>query len=371
MYSELCIKKETDMKYGFTQQYAVRPKTKINDDILNSIEMTKACKEAYEKLSEGDDKPFFFVQELKFGDKYPATDGTIFTKDFMQSYISKLEEKPIPGSAFGHVANEKNWTGERASNEVYLVGAKIINDDTAQLKMYVSKDMVEHEYAKLKKEIQAGLLSTSIYSYAKFEISEEGDVTSMKAVESMSGERNDIVEWNMTGMHSGMIATSQKAVVEDNKNEGDTIMELEKAIEVITTSAQKVGSDKAQLAEKLGLGDIIATDEMKEKVSKFDTLSQKYGELETVLADMETFQKDNFEVVRDVALKEAYSSEEAIMFAKDLIGDEPMTKEQIKQKIEDINKMPTMQKVLSGALNGRQVDTGTEDKDSSGKVFIW
>ena len=27
MYSELCIKK-TDMKYGFTQQYAVRPKTK-------------------------------------------------------------------------------------------------------------------------------------------------------------------------------------------------------------------------------------------------------------------------------------------------------------------------------------------------------
>ena len=371
MYSELCIKKETDMKYGFTQQYAVRPKTEINDDILNSIEMTKACKEAYEKLSEGDDKPFFFVQELKFGDKYPATDGTIFTKDFMQSYISKLEEKPIPGSAFGHVAREKNWKLERASNEVYLVGAKIINDDTAQLKMYVSRDVPEYEYNKLKKEIKAGLLSTSLHSYAKFEVSEKGGVTSMRAVESMSGERNDIVEWNMTGMHSGMIATSQKAVVEDNKNEGDTIMELEKAIEVITTSAQKVGSDKAQLAEKLGLGDIIATDEMKEKVSKFDTLSQKYGELETVLADMETFQKDNFEVVRDVVLKEAYSSEEAIMFAKDLIGDEPMTKEQIKQKIEDINKMPTMQKVLSGALNGRQVDTGTEDKDSSGKVFIW
>ena len=59
-------------------------------------------------------------------------------------------------------------------------------------------------------------------------------------------------------------------------------------------------------------------------------------------------------MVRDVVLKEAYSSEEAIMFAKDLIGDEPMTKEQIKL-IEDTNKMPTMQKVLSGALNGRQV----------------
>jgi len=40
---------------------------------------------------------------------------------------------------------------------VYLVGAKIINDDTAQLKMYVSRDVPEYEYNKLKKEIKAGL----------------------------------------------------------------------------------------------------------------------------------------------------------------------------------------------------------------------
>ena len=73
----------------------------------------------------------------------------LFSQKTLCKVILASEEKPIP-SAFGHVSM-KNWTGEELLMKCIL-WVQDYKDDTAQLKIYVSKDMVEHEYAKLKKK---------------------------------------------------------------------------------------------------------------------------------------------------------------------------------------------------------------------------
>lgn len=356
-----------------TSQYALKPKTNLDIELVNSIPLTKATEKAFAVLKEGDEKPFEFVQEVKYGEKYPASDGSIFLKSFFESFISKLEEAPIVGSAYGHTA--LNAYSERVENHTYMIGAKILDDETVLFRQYVSKDMPETEYNKLVKEIKSGLLSTSIQSLVKWKIEaqDEDDNWIWFAEESVGNERNDIVEWNQTGMAVKTVGTSQKALpVENIKREGVTSMkELDDAIALINETSQKVGSNKKDIAEKLGFSDILITDAQKEKLKTLDEVSAKVGgDLVGFVDKTIASQKENFTSMKEIALKKAFKDcEEAIGIASDLIGDEPMTSKELEDKVLLIAEKQSVKDALGRGADTRTKTTGQKGETSGTKVY--
>jgi hypothetical protein len=354
-----------------TSQYALKPKTNLDVELINSIPLTKATEKAYKVLSEGDEKPFEFVQEVKFGEKYPASDGSIFLKEFIESYISKLEEAPIVGSAYGHTA--LNAWSERVENHTYMIGAKIVDDETVLFRQYVSRDMDDAEYKKLVKEIKSGLLSTSIQSLVKWKIEaeDEDDEWIWYAEESVGNERNDIVEWNQTGMAAKLVGTSQKAITGENKHEGVTSMNLDEAIALIKETSQKVGSDMKGIAEKLGFSDILITDAQKEKLKTLDEVSQKVGGDIVAFVDKTiASQKEGFASMKEIALKKAFKeNEEAIGIASDLIGDEPMTAGELEAKIALVSEKKSIKDALSRGTDTRTKTNGQKEQTSGTKVY--
>lgn len=355
-----------------TSQYALKPKTNLDIELVNSIPLTKATEKAFSVLKEGDEKPFEFVQEVKFGEKYPASDGSIFLKSFIESFISKLEEAPIVGSAYGHTA--LNAYSERVENHTYMTGAKILDDETVLFRQYVSKDMPEPEYNKLVKEIKSGLLSTSIQSLVKWKIEAQDDDDNWVwfAEESVGNERNDIVEWNQTGMAVKTVGTSQKALpVENIKREGVTSMNLDEAIAIVKETSQKVGSDAHSIAEKLGFSDILITDAQKEKLKTLDEVSAKVGgDLVGFVEKTIASQKENFTSMKEIALKKAFNDcEEAIGIASDLIGDEPMTLKELEDKVVLIAEKQSVKDALGRGADTRNKTTGQKGETSGTKVY--
>ena len=264
---------------------------------------------------------------------------------------------------------------ETQENHIFMIGAKILDDETVLFRQYVSKDMPETEYNKLVKEIKSGLLSTSIQSLVKWKIEaqDEDDNWIWFAEESVGNERNDIVEWNQTGMAVKTVGTSQKALpVENIKREGVTSMkELDDAIALINETSQKVGSNKKDIAEKLGFSDILITDAQKEKLKTLDEVSAKVcGDLVGFVDKTIASQKENFTSMKEIALKKAFKDcEEAIGIASDLIGDEPMTSKELEDKVLLIAEKQSVKDALGRGADTRTKTTGQKGETSGTKVY--
>jgi hypothetical protein len=356
------------MKREIRMQYASTPKTVVDLDVINSIPLSKECQKAFDKLSEGDEKPFQFIQELKIGKNYPATDGTVYTKEWAESYIAKANKKPIVGSAYGH--EYPNST--RRENHLYLIGAKLQDDETVLLRHYVTNEMPKDEYNRLIKELKAGLLSTSVVSMNDYKIEKDKDgKTIWYATKSVGFERNDIVEWDQTGMVSTQLAVSQKSNPVENK-EGASIMELEEAISLVQKSIGTMGVvGSVELAKKLGFQSLLKTEEMEKKASAFDELESKTGGLKEFVEKAIDFQKTNFEEIKKVALQKKFEgNEDAINFANDLIGEKPMTADELNTEIERVAGLASMKKILSQGMDFRNKETGTKSEAKTGGCFV-
>lgn len=358
-----------------TCQYAVKPKTDQNKEFIESIPMTPACQKAFIELSKGDAEPFQFVQELKFGEKYTATDGSIFTKEWAESYVAKLNDAPIVGSKDGHTAMNWERSRERVSNEVYLIGSKFADDETVLLRHYVTKDMPEHEYNKLVKEIKAGLVSTSIMCMAEYNIvyNEEDESAVWYAVKSIGGERNDLVEWNQTGMVSGLVAVSQKSPVVNNEK-GDKPMEaldINGAFAVLQTACKELKVDPVVIAEKLGFKEKLVTDEVKQKAEKLDKAEAIVGDIGVFVEKQIQAQKDNFATIKAVALEKEFGTNDVAKdVASDLIGDAPVAQKDLEAKIEEIKALASMKKILSASADNRQKEHGNGTSAKDADVYI-
>lgn len=262
---------------------------------------------AFNALSEGDEKPFFFLVEIKFGEQNPATDGSIYTDIWADSYLEGLNEKPYPGSKNGHIGL---YSSETVDNHTYVIGGQKVSNDTMVLKHYVPSNETT-----LIREIKAGLKATSVVDYHRVAIVEDEDGDWQEYVlDSMKGQRNDIIEWDLGGMATSIVTSSQKADI--NRDKGDINMAKEKvekasygeALEIIQEqskmtgfSGQKIGED---LSEKLGFTVMSSAQKEKlEKIEEFEKTSQK--DVLTVIDEFKAEFDKNFEEIKAQKIKES------------------------------------------------------------------
>ena len=378
------IKYKTEDAIFIASQYAEKQNPVVDSDGIDSVPMSSANKKKYEVLSRDDEKPFEFVQEVKFGDKYPSVgypSGAVFTKEWAESYAKKANSIPLPGSAFGHTANDAAWKGERAENHLYVTAAKV-DGDRLLLRHYVSSEMAQHEYRKLIKEIQSGLIATSIYGMTRFqiEVDEKKGTEIVRAVESMGNERNDLVEWNQAGMASKLVAIShQRAAAENNQGQGEASMpttytELIAALKALIIENR---SDPLGVVKDLGLDISVMTADQKADLASYTAIKAKVEDPAAFIDMNISAQGEAFKTLKDASIESEFGKNpELKKMALDMFQVKSGGQKEITSEIERIKSLDSIKSVAAKTADGRDgglVSGGTQEKgfwDSKETVII-
>ena len=146
-------------------------------------------------ITEKDENPYFVVEEIL--DITIPVKGVLFTREFWVSYLDKLKDSPFPGSKSGHTIN---WW-ETGDMDFYTIGGEI-KENSVFLKIYVPPEGYKSSNETFIKNIKAGMVHFSIVSWTEdiIERDENGSITTIKAIRSVKGERNDAAERNMGAM---------------------------------------------------------------------------------------------------------------------------------------------------------------------------
>lgn len=175
-----------------------------------------------QRLMNGDESPCFKVEEIVDISQpvFPTMNmyspvGVTFTPEFWDSYIGKLNQRPFPGSKRGHSGLFDSGT---PSTDVYTVGGKR-EGNKVWLKIYIPKMGGESSNESLIRDADVGIVHFSIVSKTKDMISvdENGQITEFKAIQSITGERNDIVEFEQGAMDQ-IVAKGKYNISPDTDN---------------------------------------------------------------------------------------------------------------------------------------------------------
>ena len=287
---------------------------------------------------EGDDDPYFKVQKID----YPLmANGYNYVESFFESFISKLNRAPIPGSKAGH---ETSW-GKRPPTDLLLVGAKIEKKKNGKgsvfFKNYIPKEGESGDNTVFIKENKSGMIDFSLVSYTRDERTENADgKATWNVVESMFGERNDAVGY-------GEGAMKQKTNNRDSdpeKNKGEGMSKKEEALQTLKTLKANAEITILEIASEIGLESQIITDEQKTNLSKFNAVKALCGETDPAdfVSNLLTEKKENAAKVRKAKLNEVFGElkinekeNKARVYAEKILGDAELTEEKINEVKED------------------------------------
>ena len=276
---------------------------------------TRVSAEVMNKWLAGDDDPYYKLQRID----YPITaNGIVYTESFFESFLNKTKERPIPGSKNGH---EPFW-GVRPPTDLLLVGGKIEKngDGTGSVyfKNYIPKEGESGNNDIFIRENMTGMVHYSLVTYPREEIRQDEDGNQViYCVESIKGERNDAVEYNLGAMKQ---VTNAGVTGDMNTYEETEEMEITKNDVLSRLNALKANGEITlmDVAEAMGLKNQVVTEEHTRAVNTLKEL-EKMGiknPVEDVKALNQLFE-ENARAVRNAALVEAFGVSE-----KDESGNE-------------------------------------------------
>jgi hypothetical protein len=221
---------------------------------------------------EDDKEPFYKCQAINYPIK---ANGINYKESFFQEFVSKLSDRPHPGSKSGH---ETQW-GKRATTDLLLVGGKLQrnNDGTGIvfLKNYVPKK-ADSDNENFIKECKADMVHFSLVAFTRDEIIQDEDGITINVIGSIRGERNDAVEFGMGAMEQK--TNEQKPAVGGKKNIfGEDTMEPEKKKLLMETLRGLKSNGEItllEIAEEIGLKNQIVTDEQLAAVKTMNALKE-------------------------------------------------------------------------------------------------
>jgi hypothetical protein len=181
---------------------------KINPETISTL----IPKKALNLLISDDPDPYYVIEEIF--DITEKANGIEYTKEFWDSWIAKLNKRPIPGSKDGHTFNRKT-----PPNDFFTVGGEL-RKNTVYLKIYIPPEGAKESNENFIRDIKLGVIHFSVVSWTKdiVELDENGWIQNIKAVESMKGERNDAVEFNMGAMEQKV---NKKNTADEDKDSSD------------------------------------------------------------------------------------------------------------------------------------------------------
>lgn len=284
---------------GAEQKLTISPDsipTLVPDEIMN-------------KWMAGDEQPYYKLQKID----YPIVANHLtYEESFFESFIGKLNQRPIPGSKAGH----DMFFGSRPPTDFLLVGGKMEkNGDgsgTVYFKNYIPPTGESGDNTIFRRENDSNMVHYSLVTYPKeiIERNEDG-YTKIRIVESLMGERNDAVEYGTGAMKQ--VTNTAADVAEDDETDDNSAVGAEKI-----TNEEIHGMDKQELlkrintlmangdlklleiAESVGKVDLLMTDAAKNAVefqAKMNALGVKTPDdveaLQKKIADGETQRREN------------------------------------------------------------------------------
>ena len=264
--------------------------------------------EVMNKWLNGDNEPYYKLQRIDF----PITaNGIVYTESFFESFLNKTKERPIPGSKNGH---EPFW-GVRPPTDLLLVGGKIEKngDGTGSVyfKNYIPKEGESGNNDVFIRENMTGMVHYSLVTYPREEIKMDEDGNQViYCIESVKGERNDAVEYELGAMKQ---VTNAGVTGANNTYEENEKMEITKNDLVARLNALKANGEITlmEVAEAMGLKNQVITEEHTRAVNAMKEL-EKLGiknPVEDVKALNQLFE-ENAKAVSNAALTEAFGASE-------------------------------------------------------------
>ena len=322
---------------------------KPNDNIMPQIK----------ELSAGDKEPFYFVSEMKFGEEHPIFDDTIFTKEWADSFVLKLDDAPFPLSQFGHVATR--YPLERAENDGYVVGG-LVEGNSMYLLNYLlpgETEQTKEIVNKTKREIHAGMLSTSISNSVRVVLYSDEDTGTYQwyAIESLSGQRNDIVEHDLTGGDAAIISSLKENNTDKSVNLGENqTMEKQTITKSDMLTKLKTLKDNGDLSSE----DLAKAFNLKLKTNEDETglvlltsLKKELGEgdpleiIKTLKGDAERANTAEFDTNKTKALDEVFKNKDLKDMASELFVLKSGNLEDCQKEVKRVVEL----KALKGAAS--------------------
>jgi hypothetical protein len=325
---------------------------------VDDIPINDNLTDAFKTLTEGDKNPFMFVSEMKLGEDHPTAYDDIMTVDWGESFVNKLDNAPFPVSALGHTNVDR--PAERVENQGYVFGGKVDKEKESMFLLnYLlpgqtpeSKELAE----KTKREMKAGMLSTSISNMQKYVLVHDEDAQSTKwyVTESISGQRNDIVEHDLTGSDAAIVARSMKAskaeVTAQKNKTGDNMTKVE-MLEKLQTLKANGDLSIADIAESFGLE--LVTDEHKQAIESLKAIHSLVGEnaeeeIKSLKETADRVENLDFEENKMSALKEVFKEKENLLEnAKELFTLKLGSKEECIAEAKRVSELKTLKDLAS------------------------
>ena len=228
-----------------------------------------------------DPDPFYKVQEIE----YPIVANRInYKESFFESFISKLKNRPTPGSRSGH---SMSW-GERPPTDFIMVGGKLEKngDGTGKVyfKNYIPPSASSGSNDTFIRENKSDMVHYSLVSVTKDEIDEDDEGNwVINVIGSIRGERNDAVEYDGGAMQQ---KTNETMIMKDRGNVGlwygkdpDNILKVtsgghvgigtghDPAFPLIITNEHNI----SEQGNKNNKGEVMTKDEILEKLKTLKT----------------------------------------------------------------------------------------------------
>lgn len=265
------MKKQNEKATAEIKKINFRDNTVLDNSITAESIPTLAPEDKIKLFSEGDIDPYYKVQEIE----YPiVANGYNYTESFFESFVSKINRAPIPGSKSGH---SMDW-GARPPVDLLLIGGKLSKngDGTGKVyfKNYIPKKL-DTDNESFIKQAKADMIHFSLVAYTRDEIITLNDGSrQINVVESLYGERNDAVEYNAGAMEQ-KTNHEKPEEPESKKNTGVIMNEL---LEKLATFKANGELKNEIIAEKLGLE--LRTDADKVNAAEIERYKSVIGSVE-------------------------------------------------------------------------------------------
>lgn len=231
---------------------------KIDPDSIPTLVPDKALKE----FQKDDPDPYYKTQKIEFP---IVANGLNYQKSFFESFISKLNERPIPGSKSGH----NLFSSERPPTDFLLIGGKIESKSKEKgfvyFKNYIPKNGATTTNETFIKENKSDMVHFSLVTYPKYEVLEDKDGNEIvNIIESLYGERNDAVEYNLGAMKQETNIKDlkdQDDLKDNNKLGGVNLETKQEVLKVLNTMKANADITLIEVAEAMELQSQLITDE--------------------------------------------------------------------------------------------------------------
>lgn len=306
-------------------------------------------KEAHKELIGSAASVYEFVNTIALGPNNMAQldpwTSIELTTEWAESYAAGVNKTPAPMYLAGH-ANEGTHYKMRAIPDGYVTGARVKGD-----KLYLRNSIPlsgTQEHIELIKqtarEIKAGMLSTSSADLIKLSIERDpvNDTATYKAMESLKGRSNAIVEYDLTGSIAEIIATNFKSgssYVEPKNNEGASKMEdTVTATQMCISMKNQLDTGKFSIAEvEQHLGLTILTQANKLALKRLEDVENGLGKpVDAFYKEYLENEEKSFLTLKDAKIKDKFKSNDLVETATELFSLKKGSASEIDAEVERI-----------------------------------